>query len=300
MPKSKGRLSAAAFLLVGTAAGQRPDAFESPQMVSIRGYQDDAMEPFLSRDGTILFFNNLNEGPVNTDIHYAAKVDALTFEYKGRAGGVNTPALEGVPTMDRDGNFYFISPRDYDRTRSTIFTGRFHDGQVTGIRHVAGNLSRNKPLWFNMDVEVSADGRALYATDNSKPLFGSGIDASTIFVAVRTEQGSFLRDPKSDEIMKNVNAPNALQYAAGISADELTLYFTRVEAGKKAIGIYVATRTSKTAPFDVPRRIEAIQGFVEGPTVAPDGCAIYFHKKVDGRFHIFRAEKSGCQSTGVR
>jgi len=206
------------FLLIGAAvqAENRNAAdFDTPQMVSIQDYLDDAMEPFLSRDGTVLFFNNLNEPSVNTDIHYAIKIDPLTFAYKGRVGSVNTVKLEGVPTMDSKANFYFISIRDFDKTRSTIFTGRFRQGEVTNIRHVSGDLCRNKLLWFNMDVEVSADGQTLYSTDNHKPLFGSGTDASNFFVAVKTAEGTFRRDPRSDEIMKNINAPNALQYGAG-------------------------------------------------------------------------------------
>jgi hypothetical protein len=295
----RSNLGPVAVLLIGIAAMATAEdkdtaSFDTPQIVTIRGYQDDAMEPFLSRDGRILFFNNLNEPSVNTDIHYAVRIDPLTFEYTGRVGNVNTSALEGVPTMDQNGTFYFISPRDYDKTRATIFTGQFRSGQVAGIRHVPGDLSANKPLWFNMDVEVSADGETLYATDNHKPLLGSGPDVSTLFVARKMKDGSFMRDPRSSEVMKSINAPDALQYAAGISSDERWLYFTRARPRKGEIGIYIATRTSKTAPFDTPRRIEAIQGFVEAPTVAPDNCAIYFHKKIDGRFRIFLARRIAC------
>ena len=281
------------FMVVPVQAGDdRAAAFDTPQMVTIRGYQDDAMEPFLSRDGTLLFFNNLNEPSVNTDIHYAIKIDPITFEYKGRVGGVNTERLEGVATMDRQANIYFISPRDYDKTGSTIFTGQFKNGQVTNVRHVPGDLSPSKLFWFNMDVEVSADGQTLYATDNHRSLFSNVPDVSNVFVAVKTGQGNFMRDPKSSKIMENINAPNQLQYGAGISADDLSLYFTRLDLHKPEIGIYVATRPSKGAPFQVPYRIEAIQGFVEAPTVTPDNSAIYFHKKVDGHFRIFLAKKS--------
>lgn len=277
------------------AGADNAASFEAPEVVSIRGYKDDAMEPFLSRDGRVLFFNNLNEPSVNTDIHYATKIDPITFEYQGRVGGVNTASLEGVATMDRSANIYFISPRDYDKTHSTIFTGHFDNGQVTNLRHVTGDLSPNKAFWFNMDVEVSADGQTLYATDNHKSLLSSVPDASNFFVGFKTEQGNFMRDPKSAEIMKNINAPNRLQYAAGISADNLALYFTRLDPRKPELGIYVATRSSKTAPFNVPHRIEAIEGFVEAPTVTPDNCGIYFHKKIDGHFRIFFSKKSGCR-----
>src|ERR1700689_2216705 len=95
--------------------------FFNLQRVSIRGYDGDAMEPFLSRDGKILFFNNLNDPKVNTDLYWAERVDDLTFQFKGEVGGVNTPALEGVASLDRDGMFYFVSPRSYDRTASTLY-----------------------------------------------------------------------------------------------------------------------------------------------------------------------------------
>ena len=134
---SRSSLGIAVFLLIAAtppaaAADKDAAAFDAPNIVTIRGYHDDVMEPFLSRDGAILFFNNLNEPSVNTDIHYAVRIDPLTFEYKGRVGHVNTSALEGVPTMDRSGTFYFISPRDYDKTRATIFTGQFRSGEVYG------------------------------------------------------------------------------------------------------------------------------------------------------------------------
>jgi hypothetical protein len=32
-----------------------------------------------------------------------------TFEYKGEIAGANTKALEGVPTMDKNSAFFFIS-----------------------------------------------------------------------------------------------------------------------------------------------------------------------------------------------
>jgi hypothetical protein len=46
-----------------------------------------------------------------------------------------------------------------------------------------------------------------------------------------------MRSPQSDAIMKNINASNMLQYAAGISADDLSLYFTRADPRKGEIGV---------------------------------------------------------------
>jgi len=83
------------------------------------------MEPFLSRDGKYLFFNNSNDPRVNTNLHWATRIDDLTFQYKGEIQGVNTNALEGVPSMDRNSVFYFVSNRSYDQTASTIYRALF-------------------------------------------------------------------------------------------------------------------------------------------------------------------------------
>ena len=92
---------------MAAAAGE----FSGPRAVAIVGYQDHAMEPFVSRDGRYLLFNNRNDPSENTDLHWAERIDDLTFRYRGRIDGVNTTVLEGVPSLDREGNLYFISPR---------------------------------------------------------------------------------------------------------------------------------------------------------------------------------------------
>jgi hypothetical protein len=54
-------------------------------------------------------FNNSNEA-VNTNLQRAKWVNDSTFEYKGEIIGINTVSLEGVPTMDMNGNFYLYQP----------------------------------------------------------------------------------------------------------------------------------------------------------------------------------------------
>ena len=103
-----------------------PGAFSSPQRVTINGYSQDAEEPFISRDGNYLFFDNSNNPKVNpnTDIFWATRIDELTFQYQGPIAGVDTTtSLEGVPSMDLNNVFYFVSPRNYPQTLSTIYSG---------------------------------------------------------------------------------------------------------------------------------------------------------------------------------
>ena len=263
--------------------------FHDPQRVTIRGYAGDAMEPFVTKDGEWLLFNNSNDPAVNTNLHYAARVDGLTFAYRGEISGVNTPALEGVPSIDRDGNLYFVSTRSYAATFSTIYRGRFQDGKVSSVALVPG-VSLRLPGIVNFDAEVSADGNTLYIVDGDFSRVPRP-SAARIVIATRTG-GGFRRDPSSAALLRNVNT-NGLVYAPSVSADGLELFFTRVPSLTAGVPptIYRAARKSLSAPFGPPQQVAAITGFAEGPTLDADGHALYYHKKENGRFVIYRVTR---------
>jgi hypothetical protein len=69
----------------GRGRPTKPTAPSQPERVTIRGYKGEAMEPFITRDGRYLFFNNLNDPAVNTNLYYAERVDDLTFEFRGES-----------------------------------------------------------------------------------------------------------------------------------------------------------------------------------------------------------------------
>src|SRR5262249_53747626 len=152
--------------------------------------------------------NNLNEKPENTNLHYAERVNELTFDYKGEIKGVNTPALEGVPSLDRNGNFYFVSDRDYAKTFSTLYRGRFANGAVSAVEIVPG-VSRREPGIVNFDAEISGDGNTLYFVDGD---FRSPSPPKTADIVIAVRRGAeFVRLPRSDEMLKHINT-DALEY----------------------------------------------------------------------------------------
>jgi len=262
-------------------------AFGNPQRVTIQNYNDHAMEPFLTRDGRYLFFNNLNDPAVNTNLHYAERIDDVTFTYKGEIGGVNTPALEGVPTMDRHGNFYFVSPRSYDSTFSTIYKGSFSEGQISNVTLVQG-ISKQEAGMVNFDVEVSSEGNTLYTVDARFGMTG-GPQTADLVMAER-DGANFRRASNSADLMRNVNT-SALEYAAGISSDGLELFLTRVESLASTPAVYRAARKDLQEPFGAPQKISSIQGFVEGATLSPDEKSLYYHKQEGGWFAIYRVTR---------
>src|SRR6202021_223096 len=115
------------------ADAQSAADFRDPRPVRILGYDGDAMEPFLSRDGRYLFFNNRNDPAIDTDLYWAERIDGLKFRFLGPLPGANSHALDAVASMDLGGNFYFVSSRDYAATGALIHRGRFHDGRVDDV-----------------------------------------------------------------------------------------------------------------------------------------------------------------------
>lgn len=270
--------------------------FQHPERVTIANYAGDAMEPFVTHDGRYLLFNNRNDPAVDTNLHYAARIDGLHFAYRGEIKGVNSPALDAVPSLSCSGDLFFVSTRSYAETSSTVYRAHFSEGVASAVEHVPG-VSRQSPGWVNFDAEVSADGQTLYAVDSR--FSAGGIPLTADLFLARKRGAAFERDPNSDSLLRLVNT-DQLEYAPAVWADELELFFTRVPkiAADAEPRIWRAVRRTVREPFGAPQPVGAITGFAEAPTLSPDGLSLYYHARVDGRFRIFRVTRAP-QSHGV-
>ena len=261
-------------------------SFSTPVKVTVRNYNQDIMEPFLSRDGKYLFFNNLNDPSVtNTNIYYAERINDTSFEYKGEVQGVNSDALDAVATMDERNNFYFVSTRSYKQTLSTIYNGIFANGSVSLVDIVPG-ISLNKAGMVNFDVEVSADGNSLYFVDGK--FTNSGLPLTADIALALKKGNGFVRANNSKNIFENVDS-DQLEYAACISRNELILFFTRVrEVNSNAMPrIFYSTRKNKNESFNEPVEIKEIDGFVEAATLSADEHILYYHKRENDKFVLY-------------
>jgi hypothetical protein len=287
-----------------TFDGREPasDLFGNPQPVTIEGYTGDAMEPFISPDTLWLFFNSSNDPKVDTDLHFATRVGPLAFRYVGELANANSRALDAAPSMDTSRRVYFTSLREYDRTLRSIFTGLF-DGRhgLSEVHVIEGTLTPVLPGAINMDVSISPDGQSLYMSRAKFIGDGAPLPLKSDIVMARRNGDAFNMEPRSGELFEHINT-RALEYAPAISADGLELFFTRTskrtssdppdgDAGEAKFRIMVAKRSKPDTPFDEPRVLDALTGFVEAPSVSRDGREMFFHKKVNGRFVIYRAER---------
>ncbi len=261
--------------------------FDNPTVVIIEGYDGDAMESFISRDGRYLFFNNLNSSEVKTNLYYAEYLNDSTFIFRGEIDGVNSEYLDTVPTMDTLNVFYFISTRSYDSTECTIYCGLFDSGKVLDV-HLINGFKPDDPLIVNFDAEISCDGKTLYTVNSRFSVLGSP-QTCDIIILEKDDNGNFYKIDNSDEITRYINT-DGFEYAACISMDQLELFFTHWNK-KDNPQIYVAKRSSVNEPFGYPQKIIAVDGFVEGPTLSSDGTKLYYHKKVGDRFVIYYVKR---------
>ena len=272
------------------------DMFGDPRQVKIDGYTGQAMEPFISPDGKTLFFNNENDPGVNIDLYFAARTGPDSFKFMGELKGVNTKTLEAAASMDKEHHIFFTASRVYEETRQSIFRGTFDGHEVTDVHPASGDINPKIRGHINMDVGISPDGNTMYI---SRAVFKEGLPSPKESDLMVAHQKNFIfsMDPRSEEIMKNVNTKQ-LEYAPAISEDGRTLFFSRAQAPEEPLSgpqfrIMVATRDSDTAPFGKPKVLTALSGMVEAPSVPLDLGEIFFHKKVNGKWVIFRALRKG-------
>ncbi len=265
--------------------------FANPRKVTIQGYDDEsdnAMEPFISRDGKFLFFNT-DSSVGNKDIYIASYVNDTTFKLISKLGNVNSELVDGTPTMDSLGNFYYISTSNYDNTLlfDTIYTGIFDsvNHEIDGIS-VIDNLADDTAYHVNFDVEINSAGDKMYFVDGVYDTSWNTIEAN---IKIASKSGSsFAIDANSDVIMANVNTSN-LEYAPCFSIDGLELFFNRFDGTN--FYIYGSTRNSTSSPFKIPEIVSVASGFVEGPCLSPNEKLLYYHKQEGTRFVIYVANR---------
>ncbi|MDO8408274.1 MAG: hypothetical protein Q7S95_03505 [bacterium] len=252
----------------GWYATKQHSTSSNSEPVKIQGYEGFADEPFISRDGQYLFWNNPNGG-----IFYAKKITDTSFQYVGKVKGFSAANVyNGVPSMDEAGNFYFVAATGSGKGTYRLYRGTFKDGTVTDISVLGITGNQN-----GQDMEISADGQTLYYMV-PQGTSGEAAAMSTLVMASKNADGSFTKLANSDDLLKNITAEGNAEYAPNISTDGLELYYTAAITGQGS-GIYVSTRPSTSEPFGAPQlilKVDETTGLREAPSISPDGKHLYY------------------------
>ncbi len=283
------------FVLSGCVARRQDLQHKTPmfyneQKVVISGYKGNAMEPFISKDGKYLFFNNL-KGKTGKDIFYAERVNDTLFEFKGEVKGVNTKFEEATPSMDKYGNFYFISTRDI--AKGTVFCGVFCNGRVCNVHHVGGNINVSEPYWINMGASVFYDGNYLILSNAEFPGGVNFPERGNLKIAIR-KGNNFEIARSSSAVLENINTNYGIEYAGELSTDKTELFYSQVVLSNPPVfHLYYVERKSPEGVFGRPSPIQAPFehdkfAVVEAPTLSGDGKKLYYHKLgKDGVYSIY-------------
>ncbi|MBC7411869.1 MAG: T9SS type A sorting domain-containing protein [Bacteroidia bacterium] len=261
--------------------------------ITINGLTFDAMEPAISSNGNILFFNSLNDG-ITTSLHYAVKVNDSTFTYMGALTGANqttSPRLDAVASMDSANNFYWVSLRDFPTQFDNFHHGIFNGNNVTTISRVRGDFYIYSSGWLIMDAAINYTGNMLYYCNAYfNPTYNGcgGLPCKArLGAALQINDTTFNKLTNTDAIFYNVNDTNYAVYAPHISKNELELYYTRFfKSNPTQTEICVAVRASVTDTFSFPSIIYASNLAPEGPTLTADNAKLYYHKKNAGLYKI--------------
>ena len=268
----------------GTVAPVEDDtSFAGPFPVTITGYSGDAMEPFLTRDGLHLLFNNRNGPTDSTDLHIAARVNDSTFTYLGLLAALNSTALDAVPAGATDGSLYFVSLRAYDSTFSTIFTSTLTGASASPPTRVA-SISTGGGGLLDFDVDVSADGQSLIVARGR--FTGAALPVEADLRRFVRSGGGFVAAPGSSAEFAAINTP-ALEYAPALTANGLELCFTRFDPADQPT-LMLSERATVADAWSAPRRIRGPVGLIEAGTWSPDARTLYYHASVNGRYVIRR------------
>ncbi|MES2836901.1 MAG: hypothetical protein V4667_05220 [Bacteroidota bacterium] len=265
-------------------------SFDTPVKATISGYTGNIMEPFITKDDKILFFNNLNSQPENTNLHWALKINDTLFSYQGEIANVNSPEIEGVASMDANNNFYYVSTNNYASTLKSLYYAEFNNGTLSNNTTIE-NIAKEKNYWINFDAEITNDGNQLFYVEAKMDSKAIPVKAD-IFIAKKNNT-NFEKIESSSKTLATVNT-NELEYAPCISSNYLELFFTRLKTpinSNSKPQIYYCTRKTTDAPFGKAVLIENFDGFVEAPTLTNDGKTIYYHKHVDGKFSLFMSKR---------
>lgn len=210
------------WIMYATREGNR---WSSPERLSFSTGQYRDVDPFISHDGSRLYFSSNRPTPITSledDVFNTWFVDKRDSGWSDpilAESPLNSDSTEIFISMTRSGNAYFVSERKERNGRGimrcTYEAGQYQEAEV---------------------IQLSLRGEPVYA---SNPCIAS--DGSFLIVACRDPEGpgtpdlfvSWNQNGEWSDMMnlgESVNSPYA-EFAPGLSKDDQILYFSSERPG---------------------------------------------------------------------
>jgi len=171
----------------------------------------ECLEPFITPDGSRLFFNSGNA--LGTDIHFCSKNGAGWGEAQKLPDPVNTPAMEWFPSLSKKNTLLITR-------NGKIQIGHFIEGKPIDMHDIGAPI--NTPNLMSGDPLISPDEDFIIFMSTNRP---EGKGQGDLYISFRTEEGKWT-DPKN--LGTGINT-QAFECSPALTPDGKFLLFTRRE-----------------------------------------------------------------------
>ena len=202
-------------ILVSTLKGSR---WSVPRVAEFSGQYSD-FDPFISPDGSQLFFSSNRPGPGKTksdfDIWMVNKTAAGWSTAASLGPDVNTESQEYYPSVAKNGTLYFSSNREGGKGSGDIYRSRLVNGKYTKPENLGEEINTK---YFEGDPYIAPDESFLIFVSYNRP---EGLGDGDLYISLN-QNGHWTP-------AKNLGAPinsSALDFCPNMSPDGKYFFFT--------------------------------------------------------------------------
>jgi hypothetical protein len=267
--------------------GTSPDVDAAPPLcnptspfgtpVLVAGLESSATEGGLRMtpdETTGFFWSTRSGGPGTVNLYLATRPDrAAAFQTVTLLSSVDVAGSQYDPSVTADaltlafGSDRASSDGTFDLFLATRATTSNDFSGVTAIADLNTSSDDQQP-------SVLPDGSEIY--------FASNRSGDSDIYRARSKPGGGFDVPTA---VTELNVVGFADEHPAMSADDLTIFFSSTRPGGLGnIDVWVATRTSATAPFGTPTDVGPVNTASKDipDWISPDGCRLYLHSDSNG------------------
>lgn len=196
----------------------RRGSWSTPKVAEFSGQYGDN-DPFISPDGSKLFFSSNRIGPGKTkydfDIWMVEKTRSGWSEPTNPGPPVNTESQEFYPTVSANGTLYFSSNREGGKGSGDIYRSRFIDGKYSAPENLGDSINSK---YFDGDPYIAPDESFLIFVSYNRP---EGLGDGDIYISFN-RNGSWTA---AKNLGSRINS-SALDFCPTMSPDKKYFFFT--------------------------------------------------------------------------
>lgn len=192
--------------------------WSTPQVAEFSGQYAD-FDPFISPDGSKLFFSSNRPGPGKTkndfDIWVVEKTRSGWSEPANLGLPVNTETQEFYPSVSANGTIYFSSNREGGKGSGDIYRSRLVDGKYSAPENLGDSINSKS---FEGDPYIAPDESFLIFVSYNRP---EGVGDGDLYISVNRD-GHWTA---AKNLGSTINS-SALDFCPIMSPDKKYFFFT--------------------------------------------------------------------------